>query len=278
MSELLQVRANYQLGSIEENLEEVEKSIRAYCDQYKGMVVTEEDIPETKKILAEIRKEKDALDTQRKDIKKAWNKPYDAFEKKVKVLLGIYDETIVEINVQLREYEEKRKAFKKEKIQKFYAELVPEELKEYLPLERIYNAKWENATYTEEQIREDICQELDIVNINLSSIKGLQSKWEEDALLVLRKGGTLPEAIRKIKEMDEQEATIKASIEAEKAEAAQKAEKPQDKAPEEDLPFGRPSEEKTSYTMLFRASAKDYQRLTEFLESTSIEYTVYEED
>lgn len=277
MSELLQVRADYQLGSIEENLEEVEKSIRAFCDQYKGMVVTEEDIPETKKILAEIRKEKDALDTQRKDIKKAWNKPYDAFEKKVKVLLGIYDETIVEINVQLREYEEKRKAFKKEKIQKLYAELVPEELKEYLPLVRIYNAKWENATYTEEQIREDIRQELDIVNINLNSIKGLQSKWEGDALLVLRKGGTLPEAIQKIKELEEQEATIKASIEAEKAEAAQKAEKPQDKAPEEDLPFGRPSEERTSYTMLFRASVKDYRRLTEFLESTSIEYTVYEE-
>lgn len=276
MSELLQVRANYQLGSIEENLEEVEKSIRAYCDQYKGMVVTEEDIPETKKILAEIRKEKDALDTQRKDIKKAWSKPYDAFEKKVKVLLGIYDETIVEINVQLKEYEEKRKAFKKEKIQKFYAELVPEELKEYLPLERIYNAKWGNATYTEEQIREDICQELDIVNINLSSIKGLQSKWEEDALLVLRKGGTLPEAIRKIKEMDEQEATIKASIEAE--EKPQEEEKPSTKV-EDDLPFGTPNGDiQKSYTMVFRANAFDYRRLTDFLEDTCIEYTVYEED
>lgn len=277
MSELLQVRANYQLGTIEENLEEVEKSIRAYCDQYKGMVVTEEDIPETKKILAEIRKEKDALDTQRKDIKKAWNKPYDAFEKKVKVLLGIYDDTIVEINVQLKEYEDKRVAAKKTGIADVYKEFVPEELQEYMPLARIYNPKWENATYTYDKIREDINTELGMVKINISSLKGLQSKWEGDALLVLRKGGTLPEAIQKIKELEEQEATIKASIEAEKAEAAQKAEKPQDKAPEEDLPFGRPSEEKMSYTMVFRASAKDYQRLTDFLDSASIEYTIYEE-
>lgn len=277
MSELLQVRANYQLGTIEENLEEVEKSIRAYCDQYKGMVVTEEDITETKKILAEIRKEKDALDTQRKDIKKAWNKPYDAFEKKVKVLLGIYDDTIVEINVQLKEYEDKRVAAKKTGIADVYKECVPEELQEYMPLARIYNPKWENATYTYDKIREDINTELGMVNINISSIKGLQSKWEGDALLVLRKGGTLPEAIQKIKELEEQEATIKASIEAEKAEAAQKAEKPQGKAPEEDLPFGRPSDEEMSYTMVFRASAKDYQRLTDFLDSASIEYTIYEE-
>lgn len=278
MSELLQVRANYQLGTIEENLEEVEKSVRAYCDQYKGIVVREEDIPETKKLLAEIRKEKDALDTQRKDIKKAWNKPYDAFEKKVKVLLGIYDDTIVEINAQLKEYEEKRVAEKKTGIADLYKECVPEELQEYMPLARIYNPKWENATYTYDKIREDINTALGVANINISSVKGLRSKWEGDALLVLRRGGTLPEAIQKIKEMEEQEAAIKASIEAEKAEPQQKAEKPQEKAPEEELPFGRPSNEKTSYTMVFRASAQDYKRLTDFLESTGIEYTIYEED
>lgn len=275
MNELLEVRANYQLGTIEENLEEVEKSIRAYCDQYKGIVVREEDIPDTKKLLAEIRKAKDTLDAQRKDVKKAWNKPYDQFEKKVKVLLGIYDDTIVEINTQLKEYEEKRIALKKASVAKQYEELVPEELQEYLPLARIYNPKWENATYTYDKVREDICMALDVVNINISSIKGLQSKWEEDALLVLRKGGTLPEAIQKIKEMEEQEVAIKASIE---AEASQKAEKPAEKAPEDVLPFGRPSDTKSSYTMIFRASGRDYQRLIDFLESTSIEFTVYEED
>lgn len=272
MNEILQVRANYQLGSIEENLEEVEKSVRAYCGQYKDILVREEDIPDTKKLLAEIRKEKEALDTQRKDVKKAWNKPYDQFEKKVKVLLGIYDDTIVAINDQLRIYEEKRRETKKAEVENLFGEIVPNELAEYLPITRIYNPKWENATYTTDQIREDIRTALDVVNINISSIRGLGSKWEEYALMVLRKGGSLPDAIKKIKEMEDQEAAISESIEAEKAE------KQTEKAPEEVLPFGSPSDTKASYTMIFRASAKDYQRLTDFLDSTSIEYTVYEED
>ena len=76
--------------------------------------------------------------------------------------------------------------------------------------------------------------------------------------------------------LDEQEATIKASIEAE--EKPQEEEKPSTKV-EDDLPFGTPNGDiQKSYTMVFRANAFDYRRLTDFLEDTCIEYTVYEED
>lgn len=270
MSELLQVRANYQLGTIEENLEEVAQAVSAYCDEYKGLVVREEDVPDTKKLLADIRKEREALDTQRKTIKKAWNKPYDAFEKKVKDVLGIYDETIDAINGQLKVFEDARKEAKKAVIKNIYESVVPEEIAPYIPLERIYNAKWENTTCTPDKIEGDIEIEKGLAIVNVNSIKGLQSKWEDDALKVLRDGGNLVQAIAKMREMEAQEAKIKAEIQPKEEEP--KAEK----KPCDDLPFGLAGT--NSYTMVFRATRKDYQRMTDFLESTSIEYTIYEED
>ena len=265
--ELLEVRANYQLGTIEENLEEVEKSIRAYCDQYKGIVVREEDIPETKKLLAEIRKEKDALDTRRKDIKKAWNKPYDAFEKKVKGLIAIYDGTIDEINGQLRAYENNRIAYKDEKVRELYEEIVPADIVPYLHIDAIYNPKWLNATYSLDQVREDINQALDMVNINISSVKALKSKWEEDALNVLKSGGNLADALRKIRTMDEQEARI--------AEEKAKEEKPSTKPDPVEQPFfsGR-----RTYTMVFKANFEECNLLTGFLDNIGIPYHIYEEN
>ena len=92
--ELVPVRVISNLGTIEDNLQEVEASIRAKVKEYHNIVVTEETIQDGKKILADIRKEKEGLEQERKTIKKAWMKPYEAFEKRAKEIIALYDEPV----------------------------------------------------------------------------------------------------------------------------------------------------------------------------------------
>ena len=112
MNEIVNVKVHYSLGEIQQNLKEVAASVRKYCDDFKGVVVTEDTVADGKQMLANIRKEKKYLDDQRKEIKKAWNAPYLEFEKQVKEVTALYDEPINMINGQIQELEEQRKAKK----------------------------------------------------------------------------------------------------------------------------------------------------------------------
>lgn len=82
--------------------------------------------------------------------------PWDEFEERARQLIKMYDEPIEFINGQVKAFEEKRIAEKKELILMIYKEVFPEELAASFPIERIYNHKWENATVKEKEIRSEI--------------------------------------------------------------------------------------------------------------------------
>ena len=69
--ELVPVRVVSNLGTISDNLQEVEASIREKVKEYRSVVVTEETIQDGKRFLADIRKEKESLNKERKAIKAA---------------------------------------------------------------------------------------------------------------------------------------------------------------------------------------------------------------
>ena len=109
MEGLTPIKINKVIGTIEDNLDEVELKIKEKVEEYKNVIVTEATIKDGKKFLAEIRKEKNVLDTERKEIKKAWMEPFNQFEARAKKIIELYDEPIGVIKNQIDEYEEKRK-------------------------------------------------------------------------------------------------------------------------------------------------------------------------
>ena len=68
--EELQIKVSKTLGTIETNFSEIEKNLKKTLEGYKGIVVTEDTLKESKKDVAELRKLRASIDDEKKAIKR----------------------------------------------------------------------------------------------------------------------------------------------------------------------------------------------------------------
>lgn len=196
-----------QEGTVSCNFEEVEGYIKERLKEYDGAIFTEESKGYAKKELAKLRAEKKELNDNLRDAKKKYMAPWDAFEPKAKELINLFDEPITLIDGQVKAFEEDRIAQKKALIEAIYTELVAD-LADIIPLDRIYNPKWENATMKEKAIREEVLAQATAARIALDTIHGMHSDAETKALDVFKQTLSLPEAISCINAYEAQKAEI----------------------------------------------------------------------
>lgn len=189
------------------NFDEVKKAIQDKLSEYKGAVFTEESKTYAKKEVASLRAEKKALQDNMREAKKQYMKSWDDFEPQAKELIGLYDDPINWINDQVQAIEEKRIAEKKHLIKGIY-ECVPEDLQAYIPLERIYNPKWENATYKEKDIKTDIAEIIRKTGNDLNTITSMQSEAVEKALSIYKNSLDLSDAIACINRYEQRKQEI----------------------------------------------------------------------
>lgn len=206
---MTEVRAviTQQEGTVSCNFEEVEAYIKDRLKEYDGAIFTEESKGYAKKELAKLRAEKKELNDNLRDAKKKYMAPWDAFEPKVKELINLFDEPITLIDGQVKAFEEDRVAQKKTLIEAIYTEHVGD-LADIIPLERIYNPKWENATTKEKAIREEVVAQATAARIALDTIRGMRSDAESKALYVYKQTLSLPEAISCINAYEAQKAEL----------------------------------------------------------------------
>ena len=171
-------------GSIETNFEEIKAALAAGLEEYKGMVFTAESQPEAKKTVASLRKLKKAMNDRRIEIKIAFMVPYTNFEAQVKELDKLIDEPIDFISGQIEEFERKRVEEKKVLIGDTYTSIMAEHetAAAYLPLDRIYDSRWENATTTQKSITEAITAHVEQVEKDLATIRAMESEFEDKGL------------------------------------------------------------------------------------------------
>lgn len=196
-----------QAGKIIFNFEELKAYLQSFLDEYKNAVYTEESKTYAKKDVAHLRTMKKEVADRVKEAKKEYMAQWEAFEPLAKELLAMFDEPINLIDGQIKGFEEDRIARKKELIQSIYEELVGE-LAEIIPLDRIYNKKWDNATTKEKAIRDEIVSQATAARIALDTIRGMRSDAESKALDVYKQTLSLPEAIACINAYEAQKAEI----------------------------------------------------------------------
>ena len=190
------------------NFDQVKQAIQETLAEYKGAVFTEDSKTYARKHVASLRAKKKELQDNLREAKKEYMKPWDEFEGQAKTLIALYDEPINLINGQVQEFEANRIAKKKELIHGLYAELVPEELREYIPLDRIYNARWENATVKEKEIRGEMARIAGEAAKDIETIRGMGSDAVVDALAGYRISLDLTEAITYINNYERQKQEI----------------------------------------------------------------------
>lgn len=180
----LNLSVQLQNGTIDANFDNIKAALAAELDTYKKMVFTEDSKKDAKDTVAYLRKFNKALDDKRKEVKKAYMAPCDAFEAKVNELKKQVDEPIKFINEQIEEFECKRVEEKRALIKEIYTGIAAEhaEAAEYLPLQKIYDKHWENATTTKKAITETITERMTRVETDLTTIRSMESEYEDKGI------------------------------------------------------------------------------------------------
>lgn len=147
-------------------------------DYYNGLVVTEDSIKDAKADRAKLNKLKEAMDTRRKEIKREWLKPYAEFEAKVKELTALVDKPIGAIDGQLKAFEDQRKEEKMQLIIDTYNSLVSDTIKDIIPLERIADKRWLNATVNMTKIEDELIGWGKRVNADLLALDTVEPEYK----------------------------------------------------------------------------------------------------
>ena len=197
-------------GSIETNSEEIKAALAAKMEEYKGMVFTAESQPEAKRTVASLRKLKKAMSDRRIEIKKKFMEPYTNFEAQVKELDKLIDEPIDFISGQIEEFERRRVEAKKAMICEIYTGIMAEHgtVMEYLPLDRIYDSRWENSTTTQKAITEAITAHVEHVEKDLDTIRAMESEFEDKGLAKYKATLELSDAITAMNQYQKQKEEI----------------------------------------------------------------------
>lgn len=190
------------------NFEQVKQAIQSVLAEYKGAVFTEDSKAYAKKHVASLRAQKKTFQDNLKEEKKKYMQPWEEFEAQAKQLINMYDEPIDLINGQVQAFEEKRIAEKKQLIEKIYSEMIAEELLQYIPLEKIYNAKWENATFKERDIRQEMFELSEKTKKDIQTISNMESDAVPKALSMYQTSLDLTEAISYINSYERQKQEI----------------------------------------------------------------------
>lgn len=121
--------------------------------------------------------------------------------------MGFIDEPIGLIDGQVKAFEEKRKAERREKVWELYESVIGS-LVEYLPFDRIYDPKWDNVSRSMKSIREDLESLIDSTQMAIDTISMMNSDKTADALEHYKKTLDMAGAIQMINTYEQHKAEV----------------------------------------------------------------------
>lgn len=195
-------------GSISWNFEQMKGYLNSTLEEYRTAVFTDASIPVAKKVVASLRKDQKEFKSRITEVKKEYMKPFDEFKSKAEELVSLYDEPINVINDQISDFEERRKEQKRGRIRSLYEENVSVDMGAYIPLSKIYNPKWENATFTEKEIVKEMTAINTSTEQSVATIQGMHSDAVPRALEMYRQDLSLANAIAYVNSYEAQKAEI----------------------------------------------------------------------
>lgn len=244
--EVVALESKVNVGSIIENFDEVKSSVEAYASQFSGITFTETEVGKAKDFKAKLNSQIKLIDETKKSVKKKWNEPYDAFEKKCKDLIAVLQKAVDPISKQITDFEDAAKAKKRQVVLELIERIIREP--QYIDIEKVVTTsgsipikeQWFNKTTSMKSIESQIRAEMDKAKADYAVLLSYRKDIpEEDWLAVfsafIKNGRSLSMAVetrdnlrsnRELQRKLEEERKAKEAIEAIRA-AAQQTYRPQ---------------------------------------------------
>lgn len=247
------------------NYEELKGRLNSMVADYKGLVFTEEQLPEAKKDRASLNRMKKALNDARIQTQREYMAPFDEFKSRIDSLIKMVDEPIREIDTQVKAFEEVQKQEKKEEILRLFE---AKGFRDFVAPEKIWNEKWLNKSFSIKQIDEEMDSLSDKIDTETCTISQLDA-FAFEAMEVYKESLDLSRAIAEGKRLSEiqkrKEEEAKKKEESEKLRASEEAERDRTQAETSEAPKEAEPESHTpahwrEKLVTFRIAARYEQR------------------
>lgn len=170
--ELIIADRQFELPAEISNLEEIRQWLMPKLEFYKSLVVTENGIKSAKSDKAELNRLRKVIDDKRKEIKKAYLKPYNVIEDECRKITALIDEPIKAIDEQIKAFENAEIQAKREVLEKFFSE---ENTFGFLTLDDVVNPKWKNKTEKAENLTKEIGAKISEIKTDFEDIQNMYS-------------------------------------------------------------------------------------------------------
>ena len=218
-TEATTLEVTYTEATIASNMDALEAHVKKVVADYEGAtydLTSAQAIKEAKHDRSYLNGIKKEIDERRKAVKREYNKPLDAFERRCKQITAIIDESTDAIKAQLDEAEQTRKDALYSRLQQHYEEfaglLVP-----VVPYERLHEAQWLNKTFGEIKAQQALEAKVSDVARDWETLKAQQEAMphyadaEREFFRTLDLGAAL-NAARLADEEDQRIAELKAAM------------------------------------------------------------------
>lgn len=148
-TEATTLEVTYTEATIASNMDALEAHVKKVVADYEGAtydLTSAQAIKEAKHDRSYLNGIKKEIDERRKAVKREYNKPLDAFERRCKQITAIIDESTDAIKAQLDEAEQTRKDALYSRLQQHYEEFAGL-LAPVVPYERLHEPQWLNKTF-----------------------------------------------------------------------------------------------------------------------------------
>jgi hypothetical protein len=181
MDNQLQIIANVNVvkGSIAfEGYEELKEMALQVAEYVNSVEVTEDNVKESKKLLAKVNKSIKELEDRRIAIKKEILEPYNDFEVQVKEIVGIVKEADTKVRDQVKELEELEREAKKAQIEEIWNLRANAYTATFLTFDDFLTPQHLNKTVTLKKVEEEMTDFLERVEKDLKTMMMLPNSKE----------------------------------------------------------------------------------------------------
>lgn len=218
-TEATTLEVTYTEATIASNMDALEAHVKKVVADYEGAtydLTSAQAIKEAKHDRSYLNGIKKEIDERRKAVKREYNKPLDAFERRCKQITAIIDESTDAIKAQLDEAEQTRKDALYSRLQQHYEEFAGL-LAPVVPYERLHEPQWLNKTFGEVKAQQALEAKVSDVARDWETLKAQQEAMphyadaEREFFRTLDLGAAL-NAARLADEEDQRIAELKAAM------------------------------------------------------------------
>lgn len=218
-TEATTLEVTYTEATIASNMDALEAHVKKVVADYEGAtydLTSAQAIKEAKYDRSYLNGIKKEIDERRKAVKREYNKPLDAFERRCKQITAIIDESTDAIKAQLDEAEQTRKDALYSRLQQHYEEFAGL-LAPVVPYERLHEPQWLNKTFGEIKAQQALEAKVSDVARDWETLKAQQEAMphyadaEREFFRTLDLGAAL-NAARLADEEDQRIAELKAAM------------------------------------------------------------------